>query len=54
MTENNMKIESYSDEEWLDRFTPIRTIACAKTSLSTFNQFCQYQIGSNGQSKNQC
>jgi len=52
MTENTMKIESYSDEEWLERFTPIRTIACAKTSLSVFDQFCQYKNGLNGKSKN--
>ena len=44
--------ETFSDEDWLDTFVNRdRTRMTAETSLRTFDQFCQKQIGKNGESK---
>lgn len=50
--EEFQKEESFTDEDWLDTYTNReRTKMCASTSLRTFDQFCQKQIGLNGESK---
>ena len=51
MTSNDMKIETYSDEDWLSDFEVRRTIASAKKSNQVFDHFCQSQVGLNGESK---
>ncbi len=50
--EESFQEESFSDEDWLDTYAnQERTRMCASTSLKTFDQFCQKQIGLNGKSR---
>ena len=55
MTKFNMREEFFSDEDWLDRMyrksKSSGTRSCAATSLNVFDQFCQWQTGLNGKSR---
>ena len=52
---NTLNTPQMTDEEFLDRMfsksESIRTRNSAVTSLNVFDQYCQYEIGLNGQSK---
>ncbi len=57
IAKTTLKILAMSDEDWLNKqfrkSNSRNTRNCALTSIKTFDQFCQYETGLNGKSKEQ-